>query len=76
MKVTYFIRNNDNEYSEFCSKASIKLKKGTKIFYGGVQVGEHNPSSVIEFIIADLEQTNFYDWIESLGYSIIEEKQV
>ena len=73
MQVTYFIRNNDNEYNEFCSKASIKLKKGTKIYYGGVQIGEHNPSDVVDFIVADLEQLNFYDWLSSLGYSVVQE---
>lgn len=72
-QITYYIRNNDNSYNEFCDKATIKITKNNKIFYGGVQWGWHNPTDTIDYIQADANELNFYIWINSLGYSIAEE---
>lgn len=66
--VTYFIRNNNNFYNEACDVASIKLIKDGKIYYGGTQWGDNNPSEIIDFIVISPEELSFGSWINNLGY--------
>lgn len=74
MQITYYIRNNDNSYNEFCDKAMIKIKKNNQIFYGGVQWGHHSPTDIIEYIQADANEISFYGWVSSLDYTIVIEE--
>jgi len=71
MKITYFIRNNDNEYNEPCGVATIKITKGGKVYYAGGSWGENNPTDAIEFIITTPEDLGFYNWIDNLGYQVV-----
>jgi len=74
MEITYFIRNNNNEYPELCSKATIKLQKNNQIYYGGVQWGSIQPSNCVIYISTLLDNLSFDDWIETNGYKrVIEE---
>lgn len=73
MEITYFIRNNNNSYSEPCDVASIKITKNNKIYYVGARWGWHIPSDVIESKQADVDKLGFHEWIDSLGYTIVEE---
>ena len=74
MNITYFIRDNDNYYSETCDKASIKIKKDNKIYYCAACWGSHTPTNVVNFIVVDPDKLNFLDWLISLGYVIVEEQ--
>jgi|688.fasta_scaffold06730_21 hypothetical protein len=74
MDITYYIRNNNNDYTEFCNSATIKLKKDNKTYYGGVQWGHHEPSDIVDFIKTDCNQLQFNTWLQSLGYEIIIEE--
>ena len=71
MKITYFIRNNDNEYSEPCSIASIEITKNGKTFYAGGSWGENNPTDSVVSVITTPEELDFYSWIDSLGYTVV-----
>lgn len=71
MKITYFIRNNNNEYNEPCSVASIKITKDGKIYYAGGSWGENNPTDALEFIITTPEELGFYSWLDSLAYQVV-----
>lgn len=74
MNITYFIRDNNNTYSEPCSCASIELSKDGKTYFGGAQWGFHAPSNVVQFINVDCDQVSFNKWVASLGYEIIIEQ--
>jgi len=69
--ITYFIRDNNNTYSEVCDAAGMKLKKNNKFYYGGVQWGDHKPTDVIEYITTTPEQKKFEDWCQTLGYEFV-----
>ena len=71
MKITYFIRNNNNEYSEPCGVASIKITKDNKVYYAGGSWGENSPTDTIEFIITTPEELGFYNWLDNLGYHVV-----
>ena len=71
MNITYFIRNNDNEYPEACNKATIKLTKNNSTFYGGAQWGQHTPSGVVDYINANCDELMFIVWANSLGYEMV-----
>lgn len=71
MEVTYYIRDNNNEYNEFCDKATIKITKNNKTFYAGIQWGTHTPTNVVNFIVVNIDELNFYDWATSLGYEVV-----
>jgi len=73
MKITYFIRNNNNEYNELCSVASIKIVKNNNIYYAGGSWGEHTPTDKVESIVTTPEELNIYNWVEALGYEVIPE---
>lgn len=68
MDITYYIRENSNEYPEPCSSAIIEIIKNGKKYYGGAQWGHHTPSNVVNFINANCDQLNFISWIISIGY--------
>lgn len=72
MKITLFIRDNNNPYPETCDVASVKIKKNNKIFYFGSQWGEHNPTDSIESAVFDLEKEELdsYTWLKNLGYDV------
>jgi hypothetical protein len=74
MEITYFIRDNDKEYPEMCSRATIKLKKDNKIYYAGVQWGNIQPSNCVIYITTLLNDLLFDDWISSNGYQRIVEE--
>ena len=74
MNITYFIRDNDNFYPEPCDKASAKIKKDNKIYYCAACWGSHTPTNVVNFIVTNPNDLNLLDWINSLGYSVIEEE--
>jgi len=76
MEITYFIRNNNNEYSELCSKATIKLQKNNQIYYGGVQWGSIQPSNCVIYISTLLDTLSFDDWIMSNDYKRVIEEEV
>lgn len=77
MNVTYFIRDNNNTYSEPCDTASVKLVKNNQTYYGGAQWGHHKPNNIIDFINADCNKLYFNSWLSSLGYEVvIEEPQM
>lgn len=77
MNITYFIRVDNNTYSEPCSCASIELSKDGKTYFGGSQWGFHTPSNTVQFINADCNKLYFNSWLSSLGYElIIEEPQM
>lgn len=72
MKITYFIRNNNQEYSELCNKATIKIFKSNKVYYVGAQWGEHTPSDVIDFINVNPDEVSCHQWYASKGYYLEE----
>jgi len=74
MNITYFIRDNDNYYSEPCDKASIKIKKDNKIYYCAACWGSHAPTDVVNFIVTDPDNLNLLDWLNSLSYIVIKEE--
>lgn len=74
MKITYFIRNNNNSYPEPCDVASIKIIKGKKIFYYGALWGIHNPTDAIECRTEDVDNFDCYSWLKSLGYDCVPEQ--
>lgn len=74
MEMTYFIRDNNNEYPELCSRATIKLQKDKKIYYGGVQWGSTQPSNCVLYVTTLLNDKSFDEWILSNGYERIVEE--
>lgn len=74
MKITYFIRDNNNNYSELCNIASIELTKNKKTYYLGCQWGENNPTDAIECIITEPEILESTQWLNSLGYEIVQQQ--
>jgi hypothetical protein len=76
MEITYFIRNNNNEYAELCSRATIKLEKDKEIYYGGVQWGSVQPSNCVIYISTLIDVLSFDDWFASNGYKRVIEEQM
>lgn len=74
MDVTYFIRNNNNSYQEFCDVATIRLIKNEQTYYGGISWGHHQPTNIIEYINTDCNQINFNSWVNSMQYEIVVEE--
>lgn len=68
MLITYFIRNNNNEYSEMCNKATIQILKNGKVYYAGAQWGQHIPTDAIEYECITIGQMSCHKWFRSKGY--------
>lgn len=71
MIMTFFIRDNNNSYPEPCDVASTKIIKNKKTFYFGALWGVYKPTDAIEYLNADEETFNWYEWLKSLGYDIV-----
>jgi hypothetical protein len=71
MNITYYIRNDNKEYNELCSSATIELTKDNKTYYAGSQWGHHTPSNCINFVNTNCDQLPLQGWINSLGYEVV-----
>lgn len=76
MKITYFIRDNNNTYPELCDVASAKIIKDKKIFYYGALWGIHKPTDAIEYVSVDEETFDSYEWLKKLGYDIVNDDTI